>query len=153
MTGFSMGGYLSNETGCLRPDFKAVAPHSGGAHDLSGCVTQHKPVLVMHFSGRAHPLSVWAAGARSLGCAQWLPGRATGRESGQGRQLRVLQGLSSRRPGGVLLVHHSGGAHEHAFPGHAWSGGVTTGTGAAYAMPETESATELSWDFFKIYAW
>ncbi len=31
-TGFSMGGYFSHEIGCTRPDFAAVAPHSGGTH-------------------------------------------------------------------------------------------------------------------------
>ncbi|HEX6244343.1 MAG TPA: PHB depolymerase family esterase, partial [Polyangiales bacterium] len=53
MTGFSMGGYFSNETGCLRDEIRAVAPHSGGTHDLSSCPSKKKPVLVMHFDGDA----------------------------------------------------------------------------------------------------
>ncbi len=37
--------------------------------------------------------------------------------------------------------------------GHAWSGGSRDGTGAGFAMPQTESATEIGWAFFKKYAW
>jgi len=44
------------------------------------------------------------------------------------------------------------GTRTELFPGHAWSGGSKQGAGAAFAIPETESASELSWAFFKKYA-
>ena len=34
-TGFSMGGYFAHNVGCMMTDIRAVAPHSGGTHDLS----------------------------------------------------------------------------------------------------------------------
>jgi poly(3-hydroxybutyrate) depolymerase len=37
--------------------------------------------------------------------------------------------------------------------GHAWSGGSQAGEGASFAIPQTASATELGWAFFKKYAW
>jgi hypothetical protein len=37
--------------------------------------------------------------------------------------------------------------------GHAWSGGSRAGQGAGFAMPQTASASELGWAFFKQYAW
>jgi hypothetical protein len=47
------------------------------------------------------------------------------------------------------------GQRNEPFPGHAWSGGSKEGVamGASFAIPETESATELGWSFFKTYAW
>lgn len=53
-----------------------------------------------------------------------------------------------------MLVHESTDRAE-SLPGHAWSGGSKEGTsmGANYAIPETASATELSWSFFKKYTW
>jgi hypothetical protein len=43
----------------------------------------------------------------------------------------------------------STGTRNELFPGHARSGGSKQGAGAAFAIPETESASELSWAFFK----
>ncbi|MEY4575415.1 MAG: hypothetical protein RL701_118, partial [Pseudomonadota bacterium] len=42
-----------------------------------------------------------------------------------------------------------------SYPGHGWSGGSKEGVanGGAFAVPETQSASELSWSFFKTYAW
>src|SRR5438132_1595276 len=48
LTGFSMGGYFAHHVGCMRPDIRAVAPHSGGTHDLSACTTGHKPIIIFH---------------------------------------------------------------------------------------------------------
>ena len=53
MTGFSMGAYFTNTTGCNRDEIKAIAPHSGGSHDFANCPVEHKPVLLMHFEGDA----------------------------------------------------------------------------------------------------
>ncbi|MEY4582231.1 MAG: hypothetical protein RL701_6934, partial [Pseudomonadota bacterium] len=48
-TGFSMGGYFSNELGCRvgRTTLRAIAPHSGGAHSGS-CDGAPLPVLLLH---------------------------------------------------------------------------------------------------------
>jgi polyhydroxybutyrate depolymerase len=43
VTGFSMGGYFSHNAGCMMSDIRAVAPHSGGAHDLSACTNAREP--------------------------------------------------------------------------------------------------------------
>lgn len=48
-TGFSMGGYFANELGCRagRSIFRAIAPHSGGAH-RGACPGAPLPVLILH---------------------------------------------------------------------------------------------------------
>lgn len=48
MSGFSMGGYFANETGCINPTFRAVGPHSGGSHELTNCESAHRPVILFH---------------------------------------------------------------------------------------------------------
>lgn len=45
------------------------------------------------------------------------------------------------------------GTRNETYPGHAWSGGSKLGMGSSFAIPETASASELSWAFFKLYAW
>jgi hypothetical protein len=45
------------------------------------------------------------------------------------------------------------GTRNETYPGHAWSGGSKLGMGSSFAIPETASASELSWSFFKLYAW
>lgn len=49
VTGFSMGGYYSNEIGCQlgRARLRAIAPHSGGTHSGS-CNGGALPVLLLH---------------------------------------------------------------------------------------------------------
>src|SRR6185295_16995528 len=54
VTGFSMGGYFSHHAGCMRDDVRAVAPHSGGTHDLTGCAAPRKPIIMFH--GSADPV-------------------------------------------------------------------------------------------------
>ena len=53
-TGFSMGGYFTHHIGCMRTDFRGVAPHSGGTHSLDNCLTTTKPIIIFH--GSADPL-------------------------------------------------------------------------------------------------
>ena len=48
LTGFSMGGYFAHHAGCMRPDIRAVAPHSGGTHTLDECPSPIKPILILH---------------------------------------------------------------------------------------------------------
>ena len=156
MTGFSMGGYLSNETGCLRPEIRAVAPHSGGTHDLASCASQHKPVLVMHFQGDG--LIPYTCGQQARD--RWVAHNGCDATS---PDVKMVTGGSCEyykhcpADGQVAFCSFTipPGMRTESFPGHAWSGGSKEGTanGAAFAIPETASATELSWSFFKQYAW
>jgi polyhydroxybutyrate depolymerase len=155
MTGFSMGGYLSNHIGCVRPDIRAVAPHSGGGHDLAMCASLNKPVLIMHFEGDA--LIPYACGAQARD--RWV---AFNKCQSAGPLLTPVNGgrceyYNGCQPGGQVAMcsFTIPPMRSEPFPGHAWSGGSKQGTagGANYAIPETESATELSWAFFKKYAW
>jgi polyhydroxybutyrate depolymerase len=155
VTGFSMGGYFSNETGCLRPEVRAVAPHSGGSHDLAACASQHKPVLLMHFQGD---------GLIPYSCGQQARDRWVQRNgcTAEAPDVKPVQGGSCQYykgcpvDGQVAMCTFTipiGGTRDEAYPGHAWSGGSKLGMGASFAIPETESASQLSWDFFKRYAW
>jgi hypothetical protein len=47
----------------------------------------------------------------------------------------------------------TGGTRDEAFAGHAWSGGSDQNGGGSFAIPETASASELGWAFFKELAW
>ena len=155
MTGFSMGGYLSNHTGCVRPDIRAVAPHSGGVHDLSMCASQSKPVLVMHFEGDA--LIPYTCGAQARD--RWVTfnkcqASAPMLTPVSGGKCEYYAGCQPGGQVGMCSFAIPAGSSE-PYPGHAWSGGSKQGSagGANYAIPATESATELSWAFFKKYAW
>jgi polyhydroxybutyrate depolymerase len=54
VTGFSMGGYFTNNIACHRPNLvRAVAPHSGGMEIDAECADP-RPVLIIH--GIADPL-------------------------------------------------------------------------------------------------
>lgn len=157
MTGFSMGGYFSNATGCARPDIRAIAPHSAGVHDLSMCASQHKPVLLMHFNGDALIPAMCGEEARNRwvmrnGCSMDAP------------DVRPVKGGSCEyykncpADGQVAFCRFdipTAGTRDEPFAGHAWSGGADEGMagGAMFAIPETESASELGWAFFKQYAW
>ncbi len=158
-TGFSMGGYFSHHIACDRPDFRAVAPHSGATiASLDGCKTGHMPIIIFH--GGADPLiapgcddpnaaaqtgfppsaTLWA---QKNGCQttyQTIPEPGTGGNDGQ---CYLYDGCPA--DGQVELC---------TFPtlAHAWAGAPTCqnciGSGAGFA-----SATELEWAFFKKYAW
>jgi len=156
MTGFSMGGYFSNELGCNRTNLTAIAPHSGGSHDLSGCRGTIKPVIVFHFEDDAVVPYRCGTQARDRwigrnGCQSANP-MVTSVKGGQCEYYRGCDAggqvamCSFTTPGGTTTVRDRG---------HGWSGGSTDGDsgGAAYAISATESATSLSWSFFKNYAW
>jgi polyhydroxybutyrate depolymerase len=156
MTGFSMGGYLSNHTGCVRPDIRAIAPHSGGVHDLSMCAVTNKPVLIMHFEGDA--LIPYTCGSQARD--RWValnkcqPADPMVAPINGGR-CEYYNGCQPSGQVGMCSFTIPAGMRSEPFPGHAWSGGSKQGSagGANFAIPETESATELSWAFFKKYAW
>jgi polyhydroxybutyrate depolymerase len=157
MTGFSMGGYLANETGCMRPDIRAIAPHSGGTHDFATCKVTNKPVLLMHFEGDG--LIPYACGTQArdrwttLNKCQLAAPDVT---MVQGGRCEYYKGCA---PGGQVgmcsFTIPTGGVRNEAYAGHAWSGGSKDGVamGAPFAIPETASASQLSWEFFKKYAW
>lgn len=154
MTGFSMGGYLANETGCMRPDLHAVAPHSGGSHDFASCRVSHKPVLLMHFEGDG--LIPYTCGSQARD--RWLAlnhcqADAPDVTQVQGGRCEYYKGCAADGQVGMCSFTIPSGMRSEAFPGHAWSGGSKDGMGAPFAIPETASTSELSWAFFKRYAW
>jgi polyhydroxybutyrate depolymerase len=150
-TGISMGGYMAHHVGCERTDFRAVAPHSGGAHDLSACPSAKTPIIIFHGTGdptipdacddpsappiSGHPASA-AAWAAHNGCATTYTSRA------------VANGTCITYDGCP-----AGGQVElctFSSMGHCWAGGSD---GSLYACPGYASATALEWSFFKQYAW
>jgi poly(3-hydroxybutyrate) depolymerase len=156
MTGFSMGAYFTNENGCLRSDIRAIAPHSGGSHDLSSCPSKHKPVLVMHFDPDDLIPYMCGQSARD----RWVKQNGCQLDSPDvkmvnGGSCEYYKGCPADGQVAFCTFMSPAGMRSEAFPGHAWSGGSKQGTsgGAAFAIPETESATQLGWNFFKQYAW
>jgi polyhydroxybutyrate depolymerase len=140
VTGFSMGGYFSNETGCLRPDIAAVGPHSGGSHDLSNCPVQRKPVIIFH--GTADGLIPVSCGkeardrwAERNGCGQTVENRSV-----KGGHCEYSVGCPA--DGQVVLCLFDN-------MDHGWAGGSQ----ASFSFPDYESAAELGWSFFTTYAW
>lgn len=156
MTGFSMGGYFTNELGCARSDLRAIAPHSSGSHDLASCKGSRKAALVLHFEDDS--LVPYRCGTQTRD--RWL--RRNGCQVNdpdvtmvQGGRCEYYKGCA---PGGQVAMcsfASPGGDRSELYPGHAWSGGSKAGSagGGKYAIPETASAAELSWEFFKTYAW
>jgi polyhydroxybutyrate depolymerase len=155
VTGFSMGGYLANESACLRPEIRGIAPHSAGTHDLASCPVANKPVLIMHFEGDS--LIPYSCGTQARdrwvarnGCQPLNPIV----ETVAGGRCEYYQGCAANGQVGMCTFTIPAG-NGGSYPGHAWSGGSKDGTsgGSAYAIPETASASELSWAFFRKYAW
>ena len=154
MTGFSMGGYFSNETGCRNPKVKAIAPHSGGTHELQGCLPRKMPVMIMHYD--SDTLIGYDCGVDSRN--KWV--RQNGCEASSPRVEPLPQGkceyyrnckngqvamCSFKQPpqGGELIM------------GHGWAGGARPAgaSGGSFSINGPSSATEISWNFFKQYAW
>lgn len=155
VTGFSMGGYFANETGCLRPEVRAIAPHSGGSHDLSACASQHKPVLLMHF--QEDGLIPYSCGTQARD--RWVQRNGCSTEAPEilaveGGSCEYYKGCPA--DGQVAMCSFTlptGGMPNERYPGHGWAGGSKLGMGVSFAIPETASASELSWAFFKTHAW
>jgi polyhydroxybutyrate depolymerase len=152
VTGFSMGGYFSHHAGCMRSDIRAVAPHSGGTHDLSGCLVAHKPIIMFHgladavipagcddpnttpVVGVTPAATVWAA---KNGCSTTVTMRAVTNGT-----CYHYEGCPA--DGQVELCTFNG-------MGHCWAGGAASQ--GVYSCPNNESATMLEWQFFKQFAW
>jgi polyhydroxybutyrate depolymerase len=140
VTGFSMGGYFANETGCLRTDIAAVAPHSGGSHDFSACPSKHKPTIIFH--GTMDGLIPVACGKEARD--RWVQRNGCGSEVDSvevmGGHCEYSKGCPA--DGQVALCLFDG-------MDHGWAGGQ----GSASAFPNYESASMLGWSFFRKYAW
>lgn len=142
VTGFSMGGYFSHHAGCMMPGIRAVAPHSGGTHELSGCVNARRPIIIFHGTsdGVIPPScsdSAAAAWAAHNGCATTFTTRTV-----QGGTCRTWDACPTG--GQVELCMFDNMAH-------CWAGGAT-GAGI-FSCPAYEKATLLEWQFWKTYAW
>jgi poly(3-hydroxybutyrate) depolymerase len=152
ITGFSMGGYFSNETACVNTAFRASGPHSGGTHDLSACAAKHKPMIIFHFKSDSLIDYMCGSDARD----KWVTHNGC---SASGPDVTMVKGGSCEyykgcpADGQVAFCSFDeppGGAGE-TITGHAWSGGSQANSG--FGIPQTESASELGWAFFKKYAW
>ena len=150
-TGFSMGGYFSHHIGCMRSDFRAVAPASGGTHDLDNCANDRRPIIIFH--GSADPLV--PAGCNDPGA---LPVIAT---EPAADAWATKNGCSltttTRTVTGGTCVHYEGCPADGQVElctfttmGHCWAGG--NASAGIYSCPQQASATRLQWEFFKQYA-
>lgn len=153
MSGFSMGGYFSNHNGCINPVIRAIGPHSGGSHDLSTCTNQHRPVILFHFKTDTLIAYSWGQEARD----RWIARNgcdATNPDVTQvnGGVCEYYKGCPADGQVAMCSFDVPANASPQAVAGHAWSGGAT-GVGGNFGIPETESATDLGWAFFKKYAW
>lgn len=152
MSGFSMGGYFSNENGCMNPKIRAVAPHSGGSHDLAKCVNKKKPVLVMHLP--ADILIDYACGVEAKD--RWVKANGC---SPTGPDVKMVKNgkceyYKGCPPDGQVAFCSFDGNELALPPGHCWSGGNAVGDNSFAACPDPgEDSAELAWAFFKQYAW
>ena len=152
VTGFSMGGYFAHHAGCMRPEVRAIAPHSGGTHDLAGCTNTRRPVIIFH--GKADP--VVPPGCDDPGSLAVFGSQpsATAWAAHNGCSTTT----STRTIVGGSCLHYEGcppGGQVELCTfdamGHCWAGGAATSW--VYACPLYASATQLEWQFWKTYAW
>jgi polyhydroxybutyrate depolymerase len=152
VTGFSMGGYFSHHVGCNRSDIRAVAPHSGGTHDLAGCPEAHKPIIIFH--GDADP--VIPASCADPHASQ-VAGTMPSADAWAMHNGCALTTTTQTVTNGTCYVYDgcpTGGQVElctFAGMGHCWAGGDASA--GIYSCPNSASATMLEWQFFQQYAW
>jgi polyhydroxybutyrate depolymerase len=151
-TGFSMGGYFSHHIGCMRSDFRGVAPHSGGTHPLDNCLTGPTPIIIFH--GSSDPLIPAGCNDPAANAVIGVTPAADAWATKNGCSLAT----TTRDVTGGTCVSYAGcpanGQVElctFAGMGHCWAGG--NAKSGIYACPEKASATQLAWDFFKQFAW
>jgi polyhydroxybutyrate depolymerase len=153
VTGFSMGGYFAHEVGCDKPNIRAVAPHSGGTHDLSSCTNGHKPIIIFH--GDSDPVVPY--GCDVPGTTDTPPGFTP-----SATEWAVKNGCGSTTSSVAVdngtCYYYAGCPSDGqvaycVFDGmhHCWAGGGSDG--GIYSCPDYQSATLLEWDFWKKYAW
>lgn len=70
-------------------------------------------------------------------------------------RLVALSGLSACVDGQVAMCTFHNGllAGGELLAGHGWAGGAKPFSGGSLSIPGPSSATEISWRFFKEYAW
>ncbi len=151
-TGFSMGGYFSHHVGCMRSDFRAVAPHSGGTHPLDNCVTGPTPIIIFH--GSSDPLIPAGCNDPAANPVNGVTPAADAWATKNGCSLAT----TTRAVTGGTCVRYAdcpanGQVELCTFDGmgHCWAGG--NASAGIYSCPEKASATQLAWDFFKQFAW
>jgi polyhydroxybutyrate depolymerase len=145
VTGWSMGGFLANETGCLREQVRAIGPHSAGSHDLAKCPVAHKPVILFH--GTGDRLIPFECGVQAR--ERWVE------HNGCSKEVEVTQVRNGR------CEYHKGcpADGQVAFcqftdMNHGWAGGPDQQVSLyPSAYSSYESASALGWAFFKKYAW
>jgi polyhydroxybutyrate depolymerase len=143
VTGFSMGGYFANETGCLRTDLAGIAPHSGGSHDLSACPGAQRPVILFH--GMVDGVVQYEANAL-VTRDRWLARNGCSAEfeaeSVEGGSCEYYKGCAEHAQ--VALCHFDEMEHK-------WAGG--NDPTYWYGDPDRASAAQLAWKFWRTYAW
>jgi polyhydroxybutyrate depolymerase len=154
MTGFSMGGYFSNETGCLGGRVTAIGPHSGGTHDLSRCPGKRLPVILFHFTSDSLIDYACGAGARD----EWVKRNGCSKASPdvtpvKGGKCEYYKGCMPGAQVAFCSFDPPSFADDGLPSGHGWSGGTKQGAESFAAITGSESATALGWAFFKKYAW
>jgi polyhydroxybutyrate depolymerase len=151
VTGFSMGGYFSHHAGCMRPDIRAIAPHSGGAYPFDSCASQRKPVIIFHgvsdtiVPNNCSDPNVLPQLGVTPSAKAWAQKNGCSTTT---RTVLVRGGACSYYEGcpadGQVAIC------TFAAMGHCWAGGKGT---SIYACGAYEDATALEWAFFKTYAW
>jgi polyhydroxybutyrate depolymerase len=154
VTGFSMGGYFSHNAGCMMTDVRAVAPHSGGTHDLSACANAREPIIIFH--GDSDPVVPDGcddpAASKPVGFS--LPASADAWAAHNGC---ATTSTTTAVTGGQCTYFDScpaGGQVAYCIMkgmGHCWSGGAADG--GIFSCPSYAAATQLEWAFFQKYAW
>jgi polyhydroxybutyrate depolymerase len=141
VSGFSMGGYFSNENGCLRSDIASLAAHSAGSHDLSSCPGTRKPVILFH--GDADTVVPYRENG-VLTRDRWAARNGCGTDLDSQQVVGGTCDFNRSCPdrAQVGLCHFDG-------MGHTWAGGV----GSVNVDASRANAAELAWEFWKRYAW
>jgi polyhydroxybutyrate depolymerase len=151
VTGFSMGGYFSHHAGCMRPDIRAVAPHSGGTHALDQCANTRRPIIIFH--GTSDPVVPDGCDDPAVTPPSGVTPSATAWAQHNGC---AATSHTVTVTGGSCILYDGcpadGQVELCTFTamGHCWAGG--TGN-LSFACPTYASATQLEWDFFKQHAW
>jgi polyhydroxybutyrate depolymerase len=131
-TGFSMGGYFTNELGCQlgRQRLRAIAPHSGGTHSGT-CPGAPLPVLLLH--GDADSLINYRCGTQARD--YWVQRNGCSEEfdtlNFTGGACTFQRGCASNAP--VALCTFQGMDHTWAYP------------------PMYDHSSWLIWAFFSPY--
>ncbi|HMI94158.1 MAG TPA: PHB depolymerase family esterase, partial [Polyangiales bacterium] len=124
MSGFSMGGYFSNETGCQRSEIRAIGPHSGGTHDLSACPQMHKPVIIFHFDSD----SLIEYGCGTDARDKWVARNGCMMASPEvvpveGGSCEYYKGCPADGQVAMCTFQEPAAGGGESLTGHAWSGG------------------------------